>query len=273
MEYPHPGKNILARVSDFYKHLLKAITCCCTSLYSLQPMAQAKQVVQNGQLWPAFFHQGQLSNRWGVQADVQFRTEEALVQGASQFVFRIGAAFFARKGPELSAGYAFFNFFPAAGHSNISRPEHRPWQQLQWQQSFSLLSLQHRIRMEQRFRRHIASDDALAPGYNFNFRLRYQLQVLWPLSRRPAEKRRYSLVASEEVMVNFGKEVVYNYFDQNRIFAGVQYRIDKHHLLEAGYMHLFQQLSSGNRYKIIHGLRVALRQHIDWRKNKSGNKE
>jgi hypothetical protein len=57
--------------------------------------------------------------------------------------------------------------------------------------------------------------------------------------------------------INFGKEIVYNYFDQNRLFLGFNYYLTKHNTLQFGYMNLFQQLSAGNKYKMIHTARVS----------------
>jgi hypothetical protein len=71
----------------------------------------------------------------------------------------------------------------------------------------------------------------------------------FPLSKRPFQPNSLSLVLNDELHVNFGKQIIYNYFDQNRFFTGFNYHVNKHDNLQFGYMYLFQQLASGNRYR------------------------
>jgi hypothetical protein len=67
-------------------------------------------------------------------------------------------------------------------------------------------------------------------------------------------------------MVNLGKEIVYNYFDQNRFFIGLGYHVNSHDSIQLGYMNVFQQLTVGNRYKDIHAGRVFYFHNLDLRK-------
>ena len=50
------------------------------------------------------------------------------------------------------------------------QPEHRSWQQLQWQYNRQGSVWIPRVRFEQRFRRKILDDSTLADGYRFNYR-------------------------------------------------------------------------------------------------------
>jgi hypothetical protein len=70
------------------------------------------------------------------------------------------------------------------------------------------------IRLEEKYRQKILNDSTLAGGYNFNYKLRYNLWYEIPFSQQPANKS--SFVLNDEVHINFGKQIVYNYFDQNR---------------------------------------------------------
>ena len=167
---------------------------------------------------------------------------------------------------KLTAGYAYINHFPAEGHLNVSQPEHRPWQQFQWHTKYPKLRLMQWFRLEERYRRKILNNDELADGYNFNFRMRYNILALFPLSKKKFQPNTVSVVLNDEVHVNFGKQIVNNYFYQNRIFAGFAYHVNKHDNLQFGYMNVFQQLAAGNKYRSNNMLRVFYFHNIDLRK-------
>ena len=76
----------------------------------------------------------------------------------------------------------------------------------------------------------------------------------------------FSFIVNDEVHINFGKEIVNNYFDQNRFFLGFKYQFSKTTNIQAGYMNLFQQLPAGNSYKNINAARIFLFQNLDLRK-------
>ncbi len=101
--------------------------------------------------------------------------------------------------------------------------------------------------MEERFI-HNSNTKDLTSGYRFNFRGRYQLQLSYVLIDRPDAAGTLSAKVSDEIMFNFGHNIVYNSFDQNRIYAGLNYGISKSIQVELGYLNWFQERSSGNQY-------------------------
>lgn len=124
------------------------------------------------------------------------------------------------------------------------------------------------LRLEERYRHKVKNNDELADGYNFNYRLRYNFWYDVPLSKKGIVPGALSFVFNDEVHVNFGKQIVNNYFDQNRFFVGLKYQTAEHSNLQVGYMNLFQQLAAGNRYRNINAIRVFYFQNFDWRKKK-----
>ena len=122
------------------------------------------------------------------------------------------------------------------------------------------------VRLEERFRHKIKNNDELEDGYNFNYRMRYNFFLTAPLAQRPFLAKTLSLVLNDEVLVNFGKEIVYNYLDQNRFFAGFAYHTNSHDNIQFGYMNVFQQLAAGNRYRAIHAARIFYFHNLDLRK-------
>lgn len=236
-------------------------------LVSTGVFAQVKQTETEQQIWVGYFNQTRFSNKWGLWADVHLRTREDFIEKFSQSIGRIGLMYYLDDDVKLTAGYAFINHFPADNHKNISMPEHRPWQQVQWHTRFSKLRLMQWFRLEERYRRKILNDDELADGYNFNFRIRYNFFSQVPLSKKRFQPNTLSFVLNDEVHINFGKQVVFNYFDQNRFFLGFAWHVNRHDNLQFGYMNVFQQLAAGNRYKIIHAGRIFYFHNLDLRRN------
>jgi len=71
---------------------------------------------------------------------------------------------------------------------------------------------------------------------------------------------------AEELMVNFGKNIVYNIFDQSRFSAAFFINLNKYFDLEAGYSYWFQQRANGQSFFNRHILRLALSHTVDFRK-------
>ncbi|UOQ67916.1 DUF2490 domain-containing protein [Hymenobacter volaticus] len=146
----------------------------------------------------------------------------------------------------------------------MGQPEHRPWQQVQWFTRFPKARLMQWVRLEERFRNTIR-DNERTDDYDFNYRARYNAALFLPLTKRGFDPGGLQFLLNNEVMMNFGKEIRYNYFDQNRLFAGLVYQANKHGQLHAGYMHLFQQLPAGSTYRNQHTIRVFYFHNFDLR--------
>jgi hypothetical protein len=226
-----------------------------------------KQTTYVEQVWLGYFNQTRFSDKWGLWADFQLRTKEEFFTNFSQAIARVGLTYYLTDNTKLTAGYAYVNHFPSDNHKNISQPEHRPWQQLQWHTRNPRLRLMQWIRLEERFRRKIANDNELAEGNSFNWRLRYNFFAAFPLASKAFAPKTWSFVLNDELHVNAGKEIVYNYFDQNRFFAGFSYHLNAHDNIQVGYMNLFQQLAAGNQYRSIHAARVFYFHNLDTRRN------
>jgi len=225
-----------------------------------------KKVTSVQQIWGGYFNQLRLTDKVGLWGDFHLRTKEDFTNDLSQSIVRLGFTYYLKDFTKLTVGYAWVNHFPADNHADISQTEHRPWQQVQWHNNFPRLKVMQWVRLEERFRRKIKDNDELAPGYNFNYRTRYNLFLMTPLGKKAFAPKSLSFVVNDEVHVNFGKQVVYNTFDQNRFFLGLAYHTNKHDNLQFGYMNVFQQLAAGNAYRSNHVFRVFYFQNLDLRK-------
>ncbi len=237
-------------------------------IVTAKPSAQTKSTEHINRIWYGYFNQTRLSDKWGIWSEVQLRSKEDFVSGVSQGIARVGLMYYLNDAAKLTAGYAFVNDFPGDNHKNISAPEHRPWQQIQWHTKYGKQRMMQWIRLEERYRHKVKNDDELADGYNFNWRIRYNLWYEIPFVKDGAEANSWSFIANDEVHINFGKQIINNYFDQNRFFLGLKYQTGKFSNLQFGYMNIFQQLAAGNKYRVTNTIRLFYFQNFDVRKKK-----
>lgn len=237
-------------------------------LLSFNGFSQQKNITKIEQTWLAYFNQTRFSNRWGMWLDLQLRTKDHLVKNLSQTIIRPGITYYLNDATRLTAGYAFINNFPGDNHRNISQPENRLWQQLQWHTKYNKVRTMQWLRLEERWRHKILNDDALANGYTYSWRLRYNFLYQVPLSRKGFAPNTFSFILNDEVHINFGKHIVYNTFDQNRFFIGFAYQTNATDNLQFGYMNVFQQLAAGNQYKSVNIARIFYFHNLDLRRKK-----
>ena len=77
-----------------------------------------------------------------------------------------------------------------------------------------------------------------------------------------------ALSIADEVHFHFGKEIIYNTFDQNRIFTGLKVPIRNNLKFDIGYMLVYQQRYIGNAYDLNHTFRWFFYYSPDLRKKK-----
>ena len=79
-----------------------------------------------------------------------------------------------------------------------------------------------------------------------------------------AENRFLKAIVSDEILINAGKSIIKNTFDQNRVYTALQYGANKNIVLELGYLNSFQQRASGIdffnrdiiRFSFIHKIKL-----------------
>lgn len=170
-------------------------------------------------------------------------------------------------GWEAAIGFSYYSTsLPQDGTKAITivQPELRPFQEFDYKQSIGKLLISHRYRLEERYIRKTTAT-GLAPGYNFNFRARYQLQLDYPIITGKTGNNSLHIRVYDEPMLNFGSSIVRNTFDQNRLYGALNYRVNKSFQLEAGYLYYFQEKSDGDHYVSRDILRVTLYHALNFR--------
>jgi len=246
-----------------YKHSLFRLLFVLISTVGFS-QANQKQVTTDEKLFAGYFNQTRLSSRFGLWSNVHYRTTDHFVNRSFQALGRLGVTFFATDHFRITAGYCFAYSFPEKGltHGKI---EHRPWQQLLFKQDYRGVQTIQQLRLEERYNQIVINDEA-THRYLYTNRLRYSYMILIPFSKNGVSPGKPFLVLNDEVFVNFGKNITYNVFDQNRFFAGVGYSFNKANSVHVGYMNIYQQKPSGNSFINSHCIRVFYYHNLDFRK-------
>ena len=205
--------------------------------------------VENQQLlWYGYYNKLQINQNWVLNSEVQERHfYQPLVQ--HQLVFRTNLDRRILDDINVSLGFVVFLQSPndPESESTLMVPELRTDFGFNAKKKYKYFNVNQRFKVEARFF-HQTENNELVGGYQFsNFRMRYQLGLDIPLiKKQDAEK--LILKIKDEVMFNFGKNIVKNVFDQNRIYIGLNYPMNKNLAFEAGYLNWFQQIPSGTDF-------------------------
>lgn len=194
--------------------------------------AQVRDHARNTNTWLMYFGNHKISGRFGIHAEVQLRRSEVVSEN-QQLLFRTGLDIYTKSNDRFTIGYAFIETYPYGEFAVANAfPEHRIWQQFLTAQSLGKVRLTHRYRLEQRMIGNAATGQFSNGRYENRFR--YMARVTSNLSRgdRPVYAAIY-----DEVFVNFGKDVGYNIFDQNRIYGALGFTLSSVLKLEAGYLY------------------------------------
>lgn len=215
------------------------------------------------QTWLGYFNQTRFTDKSGMWIDLHHRLSDDFVGESATNIIRIGYTYYLSDQTRLTAGYGYVTHFSPGTLPDV--PEHRPWQQIQWMDKKNGFSLAQYLRVEERYRRRV-SEGELTNEYNFNWRFRYNFSLTLPLKGKQVSAKTPFLFFNNEIHINAGKEIVNNYFDQNRLFLGLGYQFTSQLNAQLGYLYVFQQLAAANSYVHINAIRLFVFHTLDLRK-------
>ncbi len=185
-------------------------------------------------LWMGYYNSVKINDKWSLNSDLQYRTKD-WYKTPLQALARIGLNYKINSRLNVTAGLAHFRFYL---NDVVTRGEWRPWEEVALSDRIGKVKLNNRLRVEQRFNEGVASGEPNGI-FKFNWRFRYRFDIQYP-----AESK-ISLVVGNEVMINTGKNISNNYFDQNRTWAGVNTEITKKFSVQLQFMYIWQLMSNG----------------------------
>ncbi len=225
--------------------------------------APKKNVTNQQLVWFAYYNKLEISPKWHLVSEVEerrFRNPDA----RHQFVLRSHIHYQFAKDWDVSAGFTYFLQSPndPESKSNLVVPELRPHIQVDGATTLSpRWRLDHRYRLESRFFRKFENDE-LTDGFVQWYRARYRIGISYKLM--DVGSGALNLKLSNEIHINFGEEIIYNRFDQNRIYFGANIDLSRYFVFEAGFLKWFQQRPTGVdfynrdiiRFLIVHKIKL-----------------
>ena len=198
--------------------------------FTLNHVFAQRTVTHQNQIWMGYMTNIQLNSKYSLWNDVH-------LVPTGFFLLRTGLTRHIAN-MNVTIGYGYGRLPVSATNTSLNRVEHRPWGQIQ--QSFSLpkhFSIIGRFRYDARFRQNIKNDEP-TNTWSFINRVRVMATVRKHLTSNETNIGRPFISVSDEILLNYGKHVTYNRFDQNRIslMIGTQY---KNFQFQVGYMNRY----------------------------------
>jgi hypothetical protein len=237
------------------KTLLKLFLLSASMSIHMQGASQ-RTVERNDQYWIGYMTSTMVADKYSIWNDFHLVPEGFAVvrTGLTRHM----------QNTSVTGGYAFLWLPPGGGNTHLRRHEHRPWAQIQLNLPVAgPYSFVQRVRYDARFRENVESGEVL-DGFSFNHRVRFLMSLKRNLSNKTEREFMPYVAVSNEVLLNFGKEITYNTFDQNRISVslGVQHKKTQYQL---GFMNRFVQ-NGPSRYTLNHTLVFWVTQRFDLKK-------
>lgn len=235
--------------------------------------AQSERIVDRNSIgWFTYNGNHQVSKKWAIHTEYQWRRTQ-FIRSWQQSLARIGAVYSLHELVKVSGGYTNLTTYPYGEHpiagQMVPNREHRLYEDIQWSQTLARFNLEQRIRVEQRW-----MGESTVKGvhhldtWDYANRIRYQLEIQYPLQGSSIDDREFYLTAFDELFINLGKDD--NVYNQNRILGGVGYQFNDDLKLELGYLHQITRQAdldpASNRpiYEINQGFRLNLIYGIDF---------
>ncbi|MFY7652040.1 MAG: DUF2490 domain-containing protein [Chitinophagaceae bacterium] len=239
--------------------------CLCI----IQAKAQ-KNTAHQGLFWYGIFTTVDINKNWYFQNEIQERHFVAPKLAQHQFIIRSHIHHkLGNNGWEISAGACLFFHNPnnPSQQNRLSVPEIRPHIETAFNHVWHKIAFDHRFRAEMRFFHQTNSDrSALEDGFMFtNYRFRYKLQASFPLVSLN-KTQNLKLKLSNEIHLNADSRTGLSFFDQNRIYAGLNWGVHPLASIEIGYLKWYQQ-SANQQYFDRDILRCTLYHKIPRKKS------
>lgn len=244
------------------------LTCVLLLLFAwgivqAQEPVEGKQFRNSTGVWLGFYTKYRLSKNLYYNGEYHLRTRDGF-QDMAQIYLRLGLSYLVTKHFEVTAGIVNPYYWAPSDGPNIDKvvPQYRTWQQFIFFTPFDRLKLYHQIRIEQRWRR----DFHEGAPYQLDHRFRYKFSAYYPLNKPKLQMHTAFLSFYEEIFIQAGKPILYNYLEDNRIFLGLGYILNESLQFQTGYMYSFRHDGAPNKYENRHIFRFSVFHNLDFYK-------
>jgi hypothetical protein len=236
---------------------------------SVTVLAQQQSAVQT-HAWVVYQGNHLLNDRFSIHTEYQFRRHQYFEE-PQQSLTRIGLDYAISKKVMVTAGYGWivtypYGQFPVAYQNN----EHRIWQQLVLRDYYGRFYTDHRYRLEQRFletKKLNSTGVLMHDDYVFRQRIRYRFNLVYPINKSTLTNHTLFAYVNDEIFLGFGKGVGRNIMDQNRLMAGLGWKVNNQFTFQSGYLNQYIQKPDGDRRENNHTVWGMIQYHLDFRKS------
>ena len=202
-----------------------------TLFYSMQSSAQTSGLGT----WNVLTGKLTFNKKLFTMAEVQVRSQH-MYKDFTYYEYKAGIGYnFPKSFSAMLAMGHYMTYDPlVAGDfkGSIQNNEFRIWEQFVLENNINRVKIEHRYRIEQRF---------TSTGYKNRFR--YRFNSIIPLNHKKIDPKTWFLSISNEVMINNESP----YLEQNRIFFGGGYELNKNITFLGGYINRFDNAGGTNQ--------------------------
>ena len=171
--------------------------------------------------WSVVNLKADLNDKWSIYSEFQLRS----LSWYDRFYYdelKAGLTYAVTPSFNITAGTGLYNTFKeGVEYDNYSvQKEFRLWEQFVLDQKLAFVKIEHRARIEQRFKDEYAN------------RFRYRLNVSVPLNKKEIAPKTLFASVYDEVFFTDESPV----FSRNRSFAGLGYIFSEHFSLQSGWL-------------------------------------
>ena len=215
-------------------------------------MTVKAQTTDRTAFWYGSINSIHLNKKWSIQPDFHIRSTDKW-EHVQTFILRPAISYRFNPKWNVVLGYNHIQSRVSIGGVSGYTPENHIWEQVWFRHKWKKFNLVHRISLEQRFIQYgylqngqIKNREAL-----FTQRFRYLFRAQLPLvHQKPTFVKGPYAVLQDEIFFNMLKKENANgqAFDQNRLFAGLGYRLSPKFDIEAGYQNRAITARGGARF-------------------------
>lgn len=260
------------------KSILLCLLFLCVSLAPLsaqtteQPLR--KNISHSSGLWLGSYTKYRLGKRLFYYGEYHYRRRDRFVRDMAQIYLRFGMTYLLSKKVEITGGVVTPLYWAPADKRGLPEiddvvPQYRFWEQLLLVQPFERLKLYHTIRLEQRWRRDYLKDSP----FELTFRFRYKLSAYYPLNKPKLVNKTLFFSGYNEIFIQAGRSILYNHFEDNRMFLGLGYILSENWQVQTGYMWTYRHAGGPYDYEFRHIPRLSVYHNLDFYRQRLNRKK
>lgn len=215
-------------------------------------------------LWLGMYSRYRLADKFWFHGEYHVRRRRLVLTEMAQLYLRFGVTWRPLDNLELTGGVVTPLYWsendPPAGITRVV-PQFRFWEQAVLTQNISRVKLYHQYRFEQRWRRDFLEDSP----FLLTWRWRYRITAYVPINQPRMAKGTFFAAANQEVFIQTGKSIIYDIFEDNRIYGGVGYVINDNLQVQTGYMFTYRHDGAPDSFQNRHIYRISVYHNFDLR--------